>query len=251
MCRSVPPYPYPLRGSFKMLCPSWPVSHHRAAAEALFNPCLCIHGGTWMRTQTNQGNSCWRWPGVRDKQLSWLQSSGSLMPAPLWCPCRNTASGEGEKGPRSVCPVISKYFPLHKHLQLFIEHWSPQHLNAISLWISEILMRFSTSWDVLDWQLWKEVLWFSTALRKGTWALSSQLTQLVPDWRGYSQKETNSSVRLHFTLFVTKRFKSQSSQTQFSLECSAIGVWKSLFPPDRTYYFQIPCEPWLWSLWRF
>lgn len=33
--------------------------------------------------ETNLGRSCCRGPGVRDKRLSWLQSSGSLVPAPL------------------------------------------------------------------------------------------------------------------------------------------------------------------------
>lgn len=139
MCRSVPPYPCPLRGSIKTLCPSCQVSHCRPTAEALFCPYLSIH---WDRLlEINQGNSLWRWPGARDKWLSSRQSSWSLVLALLWCPCHNTPIAEGEKGPQPVCLVVSKYLPLHKHLQLFIDYWSPQHLNATSLCISETSIR--------------------------------------------------------------------------------------------------------------
>lgn len=70
-------------------------------------------------------------------------ASELLVPAPLSCPWYNTARGEGEKGPWAIFPVCFKYFPLHKHLQLFMEHWSAQHWNAISLCISEIFIRIS------------------------------------------------------------------------------------------------------------
>lgn len=171
MCCSVPPYPYPLPGSFKTLCPSCQVSRCRPAAEALFCSYLSTHSDRLL--EINQGNSLWRWPGVRDKWLSLLQSSWSLVPTLLWCPCHNTASGEDEKGLRSVCPLISKYLPLHKHLQLFIEQQSPQHVSATSLCISETSIRISRLLrSPRLTALEKEVLCFSTVLRKGTQAQS-------------------------------------------------------------------------------
>lgn len=144
---TVPAHPHPSLGLAR---------HCSLVSKALVWSHLRVH---WDRIlEINEGNSLWRWLGVRDKQLSLLQSSGSLVPGPLSRPWHNTARGEGEKGPWSIFPVCFKYFPLHKHLQLFIEHWSAQHLNFfVYLW--NIYQDFKAhSWDVLDWPLWSSLI---------------------------------------------------------------------------------------------
>lgn len=110
----------PLQGSFKTLCPLCQVSQYRPAALALFCLHLSVHRDRLL--EANQENRLWTWPGVRDEWLSLLQSSWSIMTAQLWCSCHKTASGNGEKGPWSVYPVVLKHFPAHEHLQLFTEH---------------------------------------------------------------------------------------------------------------------------------
>lgn len=102
---SVPPHPTPGRQLIWDTMPQLPSIELQASRWGMmFCPYLSTHRDRLL--EIRQGSSFWRWPGVRDKQLSLLQSSWSLVLAPPWCPCHIAASREGEKGPLPLCPVL-------------------------------------------------------------------------------------------------------------------------------------------------